>query len=372
MRRLALAAALLIACDDGASPEPGFSGRFLVEITNRSDRATLVSGFAPGAWALHTAPDPYFTAGAADRGEGLEALAEDGVPGLFARDALAQGFFSTDASDNYADAPVHPGESITFAVEVPPDTTPQLSFAMMFGESNDWFMAPAGAGIALFDADGAPIAEQDVSDQIQVWDAGTEADQPLGMGADQAPRQTVSGQGRPEGLVAATAEPPPALQIGLEGGRVQLEAAAPMATWLWVMHGDDFEPIAAFEPASAALLAFAESGDPAGLLAAWPVDTLLVGQHSGADPATAPIDPARPWLTVIGQMADAPEHFVWTAPVRLVTEDGMLRAEADVAAALAEAGRVWSVGPEPAVVRAVDNPAVPPADQLVEVVIRAL
>ena len=58
----------------------------------------------------------------------------------------------------------------------------------MFVQSNDRFFSLGGAGIPLFDADGAPISG-DITSLVTLWDAGTEIDQTPGAGADQAPRQ---------------------------------------------------------------------------------------------------------------------------------------------------------------------------------------
>lgn len=361
----------LVGCDDGEGGATGaFAGRFEVEITNVSGDSSHPTGLAPGAWALHLDPDPWFDEGEPDRGEGLEALAEDGAPALFARGALAEGFFTADGGDAYADAPLHPGETLRFEIEGDPTRAPRLSLAMMLGESNDRFLAPEGAGIALFDADGAVIPEQEIADRLIVWDAGTEADQPLGEGADQAPRQATRGQGRPEGVVAPTHDAAPPIALTVAGGGVRIACPAPIASFLWIMHGDDFSPVEAFAPASAGLLALAGAGETAPLLADWPVDALLVGAHAGADSVSAPIDPARPWLSLIGRLADAPDRFVMTDPVRLVDAGGAVRAADAVAAEVAAATRIWSTGPEPAVVRRVLD--WPPADQLVRIVIRAL
>lgn len=58
----------------------------------------------------------------------------------------------------------------------------------MYVQSNDLFFAPLGAGIPLFGADGSPVSG-DVTDRIQLWDAGTEVNQAPNFGPDQAPRQ---------------------------------------------------------------------------------------------------------------------------------------------------------------------------------------
>ncbi len=95
------------------------------------------------------------------------------------------GVFNTpDGADE--PGPALPGSGYRFTVAVAPGQ--RLSFATMLVQSNDWFFAPQPEGIALHDADGNPISG-DITDQVFLFDAGTEVDQPLGEGADQAPRQ---------------------------------------------------------------------------------------------------------------------------------------------------------------------------------------
>ncbi len=88
--------------------------------------------------------------------------------------------------------PIGPGGSFEIRFAAAPGD--KLSFATMFGQSNDLFLAPEGAGIELFDSSNDPISG-DVTDQVMVWDAGTEANQPLGEGTDQAPRQSAPNTG---------------------------------------------------------------------------------------------------------------------------------------------------------------------------------
>ena len=68
--------------------------------------------------------------------------------------------------------------------------TPYLSFAAMLVQSNDLFLAPIESGIALFDGDGKPIAAQNVTGKLLLWDAGTEANEEPGEGPNQASRQS--------------------------------------------------------------------------------------------------------------------------------------------------------------------------------------
>jgi hypothetical protein len=69
----------------------------------------------------------------------------------------------------------------------------------MFVQSNDLFIGPGEAGIALFDMDGMAMTEMhDVTAELELWDAGTEFNEEPGVGPDQAPRQSGANTGRPE------------------------------------------------------------------------------------------------------------------------------------------------------------------------------
>lgn len=162
----------------------------------------LAVPLAPGVFVVHDADGPYFTTDENDRGEGLEGLAEDGDPSLLA-DALAAAFEVSGAFNTPVDArepgPLFPGGAYTFQFEAAPGS--RVSFATMFVHSNDLFYAPDEAGIALFDDEGAPVSG-DITDQLSLWDAGTEDNQWPGAGPDQAPRQAGpnTGGGRSAGV----------------------------------------------------------------------------------------------------------------------------------------------------------------------------
>ena len=72
--------------------------------------------------------------------------------------------------------PAHPGESFMFSFHAGPKH--KLSFATMYGFSNDGFFAPDGMGISLYE-DGTPV-EGDVTAMVKLWDAGTEMNQEPG------------------------------------------------------------------------------------------------------------------------------------------------------------------------------------------------
>ena len=172
---------------------------FLVRIENVSDSADVPMLFAPGVWVLHSEAGPLFTSGEADGGYGLEALAEDGDPsqllGALNDMEFHAGVFNTPAGAE-GPGPLLPGSAYEFEVKATPDT-PYLSFATMFVQSNDLFIAPDEMGIALFDMDGMAMDAMmhDVSADLLLWDAGTEANEEPGVGPNQAPRQSGANTG---------------------------------------------------------------------------------------------------------------------------------------------------------------------------------
>jgi hypothetical protein len=146
---------------------------------------------APGAWAVHTSGAPLFAENMADRGRGLEAVAEDGNPAGLAGSLAAQagvrsGVFNTPEGAS-GPGPLLPGASYSFSFEAAVGAS--LSFATMFVQSNDLFYAPGENGLSLWDASGT-LRLGDITADIMLWDAGTEMNQEPGVGADQAPRQS--------------------------------------------------------------------------------------------------------------------------------------------------------------------------------------
>jgi hypothetical protein len=73
---------------------------------------------------------------------------------------------------------VLPGQSASFTFSAAKNQ--RLSFASMYGWSNDLFFAPENPGIKLYNDDGTPITG-DVSSQIKLWDNGTRVNQTPGM-----------------------------------------------------------------------------------------------------------------------------------------------------------------------------------------------
>jgi len=187
---------------------PARRATFTVRIENVSTPATLKlsngqmapAPNAPGLWVVHSEPEPLFSAGRRDRGKGLEALAEDGNPAVLAsavqhqRGSAASGTFLIPTGDAMP-GPATPGKAFEFTVTAEPGQ--RLTFATMFGQSNDLFLAPDDRGIQLFDSKG-DVMSGDITSLIYLWDAGTEVNQEPGLGPDQAPRQAAPNTGASE------------------------------------------------------------------------------------------------------------------------------------------------------------------------------
>lgn len=71
-------------------------------------------------------------------------------------------------------AVILPGQSV--AIRFSAAKGEAITFASMYGWSNDMFFAPENPGIMVYEADGTPI-EGDVSSQVKLWDNGTRVNQ---------------------------------------------------------------------------------------------------------------------------------------------------------------------------------------------------
>lgn len=187
------------------------------------------------------------------------------------------GVFNTpvDASEP---GPVLPGGAYEFSTYAQPGD--RLSFATMFVQSNDWFFAPAPEGIELFDSAGDPISG-DVTDMVFTYDSGTEADQPVGEGADQAPRQAGPDTGAEDpdanirsvdrsagDYVAVTVTPGDDGQFDVRVANTSEMATvpSPIAPGVYAVHTADAALFEIGRPdAGDGLEALAEDGNPASL-----------------------------------------------------------------------------------------------------------
>ncbi|MEM7234191.1 MAG: spondin domain-containing protein, partial [Planctomycetota bacterium] len=267
--------------------------RFRVRIENISGETSLPGPLAPGAYAVHDEAGVLFVEDTSDS-TGLEALAEDGNPGpvaesLAADDRVVSSGTFLIPSGGDGPAPLFPGSAYVFEVEADP-SAPNLSFATMLVRTNDLFLGPDAAGLALFDENGMPISG-DVTSLMELWDAGSEFNEAPGMGPNQAPLQAGPNTGAREGVVSAFASGTRALPLaqGIVRTLVSVDSnmmtltvindsaelgslSTPVAPLFVVTHNSDWNLFETGQDASAGLEVLAEDGAPTG----------LVGEHQGA------------------------------------------------------------------------------------------
>jgi hypothetical protein len=157
------------------------------------DGSATKAPISPGAAVVYAGANPLFTIGE-PASPGLQRQAEAGQPEdlLAAMEAVAgvSTALMFDRTDSFT-ITAQPGE--------------MLSFATMFGQSNDCFYAPKGGEIRLFDRDGKPIMGVRTV-EVVLYDAGTEVNQAPGIGPDQGPRQDPA-TWRQGALEGATVQP---------------------------------------------------------------------------------------------------------------------------------------------------------------------
>lgn len=165
---------------------------------NLDERTGVTTPLAPGAFAIfqNANQNPMFIPGNTAPGNGLEAMAEDGIPSELATALGSSSFTSQSGAFNTpvgasSPAPIFPGESYSFTFEA--EEGQLLTFGTMYVQSNDLFYAPAKGYIDLF-PNGTPL-NGDITDQVILWDAGTELNQEPGIGSAQAPRQSAADTG---------------------------------------------------------------------------------------------------------------------------------------------------------------------------------
>ncbi|RPG36800.1 MAG: hypothetical protein CBB72_003570 [Muricauda sp. TMED12] len=149
----------------------------------------LVSPFAPGAYDINNA---VFVIGESAT-EALEALAEDGNPSGFSN------IFNIPVGAS-GPGPIFPGESYSF--EFTASEGDVLSFATMLVQSNDWFIGTND--IELFN-NGIPTTG-DITNRLELFDAGTEVDEYAGAGNNQPPRQNGADTGAEENATVGVEE----------------------------------------------------------------------------------------------------------------------------------------------------------------------
>jgi len=161
--------------------------------TALGERTGITTPLAPGAYAVFriAAENPLFMAGSPADNNGLEEMAEDGNASVLGGslggydNVSASGVFDTPEGAS-APGPIFPGQTYTFTFDA--EEGDLLTFGTMYVQSNDLFYAPQATYLELFQ-NGAPL-NGDITDEVILWDAGTEINQEPGIGSDQAPRQS--------------------------------------------------------------------------------------------------------------------------------------------------------------------------------------
>ena len=182
-----------------------------------AERTGLIVPLSPGVWAVHKEDVmPLFTSGEADRGLGLEAIAEDGSAGELGDNLPnvegvgSSAVFNTPVGADMP-GPIGPGGSYEFTVAAKPGYN--LSMATMFVQSNDLIYTFEDNGLPLFKEDGTPKSG-DVTEYVLLYNVGTEVDQFPGAGLDQVIRQSGPDAGADEngvlGRLTADGETPAA------------------------------------------------------------------------------------------------------------------------------------------------------------------
>ncbi|HKJ46612.1 MAG TPA: spondin domain-containing protein [Balneolales bacterium] len=161
-----------------------------------SSHTGLTVPLSPGVFAIYQNDNPLFMSGSPAEGNGLEALAEDGNPDMLFtslssdNQVLMHGLFDTPDGST-SKSILLPGQTYSFSFQA--EEGDKLTFATMYAQSNDWFYSAGQNGIDLFQ-NGAAISG-DITGDIMLWDAGTEANEEPGIGSNQAPRQSAANTG---------------------------------------------------------------------------------------------------------------------------------------------------------------------------------
>ncbi len=141
-----------------------------------------------GVFYTHEDGFPLFFTSSKDYGQGLELLAEDGMPDELFNNLMNNKYVKTIGV--FPD--IFPGESATLKFTAKYGDF--LNLATMFTASNDAFYSFDEEGFFLFEPDGDPVSG-DVTNKIWLWDAGTERNEPPFMGENQPKMPPMINQG---------------------------------------------------------------------------------------------------------------------------------------------------------------------------------
>jgi len=168
--------------------ESGNTTRLASSMAALSGPATPLS---PLVAVVHGSGEPFYSLGQPDRGQGLAEVAESGDTAMLAMSVAGSQVVSIPVGATMA-GPAVPGQAYEFTITAKPGD--RLSFATMFGMSNDWLFGTAPGGLPLFDRKDRPM-RGDVTSMIALFDAGTEVNQEPAIGPDTGPQQMMPDQG---------------------------------------------------------------------------------------------------------------------------------------------------------------------------------
>ncbi len=179
-----------VACGDNT----GVTTLFEVKVENISGASTAGYPIAFGsvAWALSSLNGPIFTAGQTAADNGLEAAAEDAnlqklLDTLQITDGVNLIGLAQTPTDSTEGGALLSGKTFRFVISS--QQSSRLFFISTFLQGNDLFIGTPDTGIELFDADGRAITA-DITNQLTLFDAGTEVNETPGSGPNQVVRQT--------------------------------------------------------------------------------------------------------------------------------------------------------------------------------------
>lgn len=195
----------------------------------------------------------------------------------------AQAFNTPVGADGPGPAFSGDAYEVTFAAQ----PGQSVSLASMLIETNDQFIGTDANGIELFDENGKPKGG-DITDLLPVWDAGTEANEPVGSGPNQ-PMRTPGPEASPpdsDNRVRLSNEGLPPLNELIKGDlkyngdgtfTIRVENVSgqngsldnPLSPGVLAVHDSNFNPFFDLNQPDRGLglEAIAEDGDPAQLLA---------------------------------------------------------------------------------------------------------
>jgi len=163
---------------------PAILGKYLAQ------NSGLVTPISPGVWTITKSGQyPIFQNGMLDYGDGLKFIAQGGDPTTLAQTLKGKSGITTTGVYNTAigastPAALLPGDKYEFTVTGTKGD--YLSFASMFGQSNDLFFAASDMGIPLWNGNIPTFG--DVTTQVKLWDDGTEVNEYPGAGNHQPAR----------------------------------------------------------------------------------------------------------------------------------------------------------------------------------------